>query len=468
MDIPETRLSRISKLFIDRDEATAEAALARRQRHAVTLCCGSDVEESYTLQLAVLTAANIANRCFPGAVRIALEHKLVEAPLLVWPSLKQKFGQAIVGLLGPDALTELSNHEHDHHMVLFGNAVPTKGALRATFDGWIAMVGPADEASRLPEREYCSLAGILAASLAISELFLSFAEISIDASRRTVALSLWQPAAVVRDPAALGIPVQFLPGDLWIMGLGHLGNAYLWSLSTLPYQDPGAVEIFLNDFDRIELANLETGLLFNPDNLHPRYKTRVCSEWLEKRGFQTRLVERRFDSHFRCRADEPKLALCGFDSNPARRDLSTAEFLRVIESGLGGTANNFDTISLHTLPNARTAEELWPDLTAHEDAKRIADQERTAQQNAAYARLAHDECGRYELAGKSVAVPFVGATAASLVVAESIRLLHSGPAYTEIKITLSALGTRVAQSTGNYGNQDFAGLKYCDCRVPHP
>ena len=47
-------------------------------------------------------------------------------------------------------------------MILFGNAVPTrKGATPPTFDGWIAMVGPADEVSRLPEREYCSLAGIL-------------------------------------------------------------------------------------------------------------------------------------------------------------------------------------------------------------------------------------------------------------------------------------------------------------------
>jgi hypothetical protein len=464
MSTQEAQLSRISKLFIDRDEETAEAVLARRQRHAVSLRCGSDVEKSYTLQLAVLTAANIANRCFPGAVRIALEHKLVEAAFLVWPFLKQTFGQALVGLLGPDAFTELSSHEHDDRVVIFGNAVPTKGALRATFDGWIAMVGPADDTERLPEREYCSLAGILAASLAISELFLSFAEISIEASRRTVGLSLWQPAADVHDPVALGVPVQFLPGDLWILGLGHLGNAYLWSLATLPYQAPGAVEIFLNDFDRIEPANVETGLLFNPDNLQ-RHKTRVCSEWLEKRGFQTRLVERQFDSHFRCRADEPRLALCGFDSNPARRDLSTADFFRVIESGLGGTANNFDTISLHTLPNARTVEELWPDFSPEEEAKRNAHQERLARQNAVYSHLAGDECGRYELAGKSVAVPFVGATAASFVVAESIRLLHNGPAWTGIKLALSAPGRRVALYTGDYRSQDFIGLKYCDCRV---
>jgi hypothetical protein len=67
----DSELSRISKMLIDRDQASAEAALARRQECGVTLCCGDDVASSYTLQLAVLTAASIASRCFPGAVRIA-------------------------------------------------------------------------------------------------------------------------------------------------------------------------------------------------------------------------------------------------------------------------------------------------------------------------------------------------------------------------------------------------------------
>lgn len=67
---------------------------------------------------------------------------------------------------------------------------PTERALRATFDGWTAKVGPAAAVARLPEREYCLLSGILAASLAISELFLDFAEVSIEAARRTLALFL--------------------------------------------------------------------------------------------------------------------------------------------------------------------------------------------------------------------------------------------------------------------------------------
>jgi hypothetical protein len=463
MDTPDVPFSRISKLFVDRDETAIEEAMSRRQQHTVTLSCGSDVARSYTLQLAVLTAASIASRCFPGAVRVVLEPGLATARLLFWPSLKQTFGEALAAVVGPNTVAADGDGSHGRALV-FGNAAPTERALRVTFDGWIATAGPAASVSRLPEREYCSLAGILAPALAISELFLEFAEVNIEAGRRAVALSLWRPDLPVSDPTSLGIPVQFLPRDLWTLGLGHLGNAYLWSVATLPYVNPGEVSLFLNDFDKVEDENVETSLLLTKEKIG-QYKTRACAEWLENRGFQTRIIERPFDGNFRRRADEPGLALCGFDSNPARRDLATAEFLRVVESGLGGTPDNFDIVSLHPFPNLRPAAGLWPDLPASEDTKRVKNQERLARENAAYARIGGNECGRFVLAGKSIAVPFVGAAAATLVVAETIRLLHRGPAYTDTKLALATIDGRTARSSGNYQAQDFAGLRYSDARI---
>ena len=145
-----------------------------------------------------------------------------------------------------------------------------------TFDGWIAKTGPGAAVERLPEREYCSLSGVLAAALAVAEVFFSFAEISLEACRRPVALSLWRPDLDANDPAALGVPVQFLPGDMWVLGLGHLGNAYLWSIATLPYVDSGAVELFLDDFDRVVAENTDTGILFSGAHVG-RYKTRTCA-----------------------------------------------------------------------------------------------------------------------------------------------------------------------------------------------
>lgn len=459
MKQPETGISRISKVLVDRDQMTTDAVLARRKLYKVALRCGPDVSRSRTLQLAVMTAANIANRCFPGAVKIVLEPSVENAGLLFWPSIEQTFGQALITLLGADALISPNNFQPNVPVLLFGDAPSLPRALRVTFDGWIAKVGPAETVGPLPQREYCSLSGVLAGALAISESFFSFAEISIEATRRTVGLSLWRPDLDINDSAALGIQVQFLPRELWVLGLGHLGNAYLWSLATLPYGDPGAVEVFLNDFDRIEPDNADTSLLFDAGD-EGSYKTRVCSRWLEARAFRTRLIERPFDSNFRCRDEEPRLALCGFDSNEVRREIATAEFLRVMESGLGGTADNFDTISFHTLPNPRSIEELWPVPTPTEKLAQAQQLERMARENRAYALLDDNDCGRAELAGKTVAVPFVGAAAATIVLAEAIRLLHGGPAYTDIKLVLSDLTRRFAQTKRNYAAQDLVGLNY--------
>jgi hypothetical protein len=236
----------------------------------------------------------------------------------------------------------------------------------------------------------------------------------------------------------------------------------------LPYKDPEAVEVYLNDFDKVEAENFETGLIFTPED-EGDLKTRVCSRWLEARGFRTRLMERPLDGNFRCRTVEPqiepRLALCGFDSNPARRILPSANFARVMDSGLGGTTSNFDTISFHTLPNPRTPEELWPNLSQEEHEKEREDLERIARVNPAYEELGDEICGRAELAGKSVAVPFVGVTAATFVVAEAIRLLHDGPAYSDIKLSLSDLNNVSAISKGNYTAQDSAGIAFCDADI---
>ncbi len=459
MQDEKPNLSRISKLFADRDSLPTWDGLRKRRQFGVTLVCGADVAGSYMLQLAVLTAAKIATRCFPDAVRIALPVQDEEAATLLWPEMKERpaFGAMLRQIVGAQNVVVDRGDPHRSNVLMFGDAPESAGALRVTFDGWVAKTGPASQVVRLPERPYCSLAAVLSAALAVSELFLSFAEISLEARRRTVALSLWRPELDPADPDAIGPVVGWLPAELWVLGLGHLGNAYLWALGTLPYATPSEARFFLNDFDSVEDENIETGLLFSGADID-RSKARTCAGWLERRGFRTRLLERRFDKHFRCQHDEPRLALCGFDSNPPRRDLASADFLQVIESGLGGTSNNFDTLCLHALPNPRGVHDLWPDLSDEEE-KRQAQQERVAEGNEAYARSGLDECGRFEFAGKSIAVPFVGAVAGCLVVAETLRLFHDGPAYTDIKLRLGGPKPHCVSRDCRYGVEDTPAHK---------
>ena len=454
-------LSRISKLFADQYSLPSKDGFRKRQQFSVTLLCGTDVAASYMLQLSVLTAAEVATRCFPGAVCVAMPAQVDGAATLLWPDVKARtsFGALLRQIVGTHNVVPDRGDLPHRNLLLFGDAPEIAGALRVTFDGWVAKTGPVSQVARLPERPYCSLAGILAAALGVSELFLSFAEISLEARRRTVALSLWRPDLDHSHPDAIGPSVEWLPAEVWVLGLGHLGNAYLWALGTLPYERANAARIFLNDFDSVEVENIETSLLFTHADLN-RTKARTCAAWLERRGFRTRLLERPFDKHFRCQHDEPHLALCGFDSNPTRRDLASAEFVRVIDSGLGGTSNNFDTLSLHTLPNPRGVHELWPDLSEEEEKIREAHQNRVAQENEAYTHLGLDECGRFEFAGKSVAVPFVGAVASCFVVAEALRLFHDGPAYTDIKLRLTSFIFHCVRSNHNYSIEDISAEKY--------
>lgn len=438
--------SRISKIFVDRDQELPTASLERRKHQVVELVCGADVARSYTLQLAVLTAAMIANRCFPGGVKVVMEDA-VNSAALVFGRRSATLGKRLKRALGYDPTA--SAPTVGSHALIFGDTNVRTG-LRVTFDGWVAKVGPANQIDRLLEREYCTLAGVAAAALAVSEIFLEFAEINIEAKSRVVALSLWRPDLAASDAAALGVPVEFLPSGAWILGLGHLGQAYLWSLATLPYVNPRGVDLTLLDFDKVVPANEETGLLVSFRD-HERYKTRVCARWLERAGFNTRLIERRFGVDFRCDANEPQIALCGFDNNEGRRALGGAGFDRVVECGLGGTAENFDVLNLHTLPNKRTAAEIWPSDSD--------DRTTVAAENPAYEELA-DECGRVLLAGKAVAVPFVGATAGALVMAEVLRLLHGGPSYEQLKLRLGTSAMATALGFGSYQSADLGAIGY--------
>jgi hypothetical protein len=123
-------------------------------------------------------------------------------------------------------------------------------------------------------------------------------------------------------------------------------------------------------------------------------------------------------------------------------------------------ANNFDTISLHTLPNPRAPEALWPDMDEEEKAKLAAYEERMSRENPGYLGLGGEECGRRQFAGEAVALPFVGTTAASLVLAEAVRLLHEGPAYFDIRLSPGNLIGRFTHRNGNYAAEDAAGLTF--------
>ncbi|MCP3405694.1 hypothetical protein [Bradyrhizobium sp. CCGB01] len=119
----------------------------------------------------------------------------------------------------------------------------------------------------------------------------------------------------------------------------------------------------------------------------------------------------------------------------ARQAIEDAGFERIIEAGLGKGPQDCLGIDLHTIPAARGASTIWQSTATGE----------AEISQPAYRRLLAkrgDQCGTVRLAGRSIGAPFVGAVAATLVVAEFMRLAMGARRYEVISCHLRDLGNR--------------------------
>jgi hypothetical protein len=310
--------------------------------------------------------------------------------------------------------------------------------IRVTFDGWSAGVTPVTKGTRLAELREFTPAGVFAGALAVAESFQFVRHDNATAGRREVGLSLWRPAPDVDwRTADTGPMLRRLPSSLWLIGLGHLGQALLWTLGFLPYAEPSAVRLVLQDVDHIGDANLSTGLLTTPA-LRGTKKTRAMAAWCEQRGFNTSVVERRFDADFRVNDSEPRLALCSVDKPQPRAAIEDVGFSRIIEAGLGRGWHEFMAFQLHSFPSERTAREKWGGVVD-------TGLDESLLSKPGYRALSEagvDRCGLALLAEQAVGVPFIGAAVAALMASECLRILIGEPLHAVIDGTFRNLDRR--------------------------
>lgn len=432
------QLHRHLKLALDTGEAASlEEARSLFGSYRLGIVVGDSVAHSPTTQAAVLTAVNTSRRSFLGGVSVG---GTLDVPLLVPWGRCRTLGEAIIdlqGVIGGCA-------PGVPRIVIGGESTPSTDAefaVRATFDGWRGGVAPLQHGVRLPERQECVPAGVLAGALGVSEAFQFVRSDNAAAGRRDVGLSLWQPEKAVSwlQAGELGPPLERLPASAWIIGLGHLGQAFLWTLGMLPYASPDDVSLVLQDVDELVEANDSTSLLTTRALLGEK-KTRAMAAWCEARGFRVAIVERRFAGDFRVAGDEPRVALCGVDNALARADLEDVGFDRVIEAGLGAGTQEYLAFQTHTFPADRSAKHRWGTQGHRPDADTVAD-------NPAYRALAErglDDCGITTLAGRTVGASFVGAVTAAVVIAELIKLGLGGPRYEVVDGSLRSLELRQA------------------------
>jgi hypothetical protein len=317
--------------------------------------------------------------------------------------------------------------------------------IEPSWDHWQASITPTSTHAGLTCVSDNPLSGVAAAALAVNEAFLFVRGDVLDAGHRTVGLSLWSPLAVDdwRSETNKGPKLRYLPKNMWLIGLGHLGQAYAWTLALLPYPLDARPNLVLQDFDKAAKSNLSTCMLLSSNDLGKK-KVRLVAQRLEVAGFTTDLVERRFSPGHRLMSGEPTTALFGVDNVASRRDIDTAGFTMTVEAGLGSGYRDFRNIRTHTFPGTRKASEIWPAESASQAAIEL---------NETYKKLAaerNDVCGMTQLASRAVATPFVGAMAAALVLAEVLRPLHGGETHAVLDLQLKNLRHRTGAGAATF------------------
>jgi hypothetical protein len=278
---------------------------------------------------------------------------------------------------------------------------------------WWAGVAPVVHAS--PWKNSTELSAVFSAALAAAECFFRL----VNPVHPPLKQLQYVPLLPGVGPQSIdtGPDVLYLPSRLDLIGLGHLGQAYAWVVAMLPYSDRSKVQLHLLDFDRVTQSTPSTSILTKQSDVNS-FKTRVVSSWLERAGFDTRIIEASIHPGYRRRPDGPAVALIGVDNVPARLVAVNAQYDLLIDGGIGSRATTYDALCVRSFPNAQNAKEIWSDTQAN--TQRVVDMD-------AYKALRNrtvDACGIVRLAAKAVGVPFVGMVTACFAITQLIRVLH--------------------------------------------
>lgn len=390
---------RAAQLLTRLDESLdLPAAQIRLETASAVVSYGADAAHPWA-QAALASTVACARKMFRGGVFLA------PGPDVSW-ALAAPAPRSLRRVLQTLGATWAPAPAHSAHLHVGSGPAPS-GAFVAWTEGWTAAVGRGPAPTGLTQGN--EISGALAAALLVSEAFRRQVVKDLLAGRKTVRLSAWGP----NPPTE--VQLRHLPTDLWLLGMGNLGQATLWILGLLPYADPRVLRLLLQDGDVAGPENLNVQLLTEPDWIGRR-KVRQAAAWAEARGFRTTLCERRFDDDSRPGRADPRVILAGVDNLPTRRLVPAAGFDLVVDAGLGATGPEAFDFRLHAFPGARSAAQAWPEAEL-EAAVLTPALEKAVREGLI------DQCGAMTVAGKSVGVPCTALAAAALQVAQVCRAI---------------------------------------------
>ena len=415
----EDQIHRMAVGIVESQSVDYDLAIEKMNKMQLYVIVHDSIERSIALQAALLTVVNTAMRVFLGGIKIKMSRNIRSR--IPWPGMSTL--DMIVEELGASIVDE---DIPDFHLSIGGPGL-TDDALELICNGWVGGFLTNNQTNLLPKAPDFPIGGVVAASLAIQASFLKMSGIKPDAADHTQGLSLWRPDLSWLDHEAVGPEVTCFPSNLWVAGLGHLGQAYIWTMSLFNFSATDDYSFLLQDYDSIEEANLGSGLISFPFSLGKK-KTRNASDWLEKRGFKTRILESRFTENTYRDQIDPSVLLCGFDNASARRAIKRDDFDLIIDCGLGGRINSFDSTTVHVFPNyQKEPGEIW------KEDKPLTQKNMTKIRNELFG------CGAFS---KAISSSFVGAFSSAIVISELLKALHFGTAISKSVISMRNIESR--------------------------
>lgn len=411
--------SRLLNLLVRSKNMSHAEAANRLEASTLSLHVSDGVGATPAGQYAVLTAILLASRCF-GQVNVSgdINHELIITTLPLGRTLR-------------DAVASLSAAFEDrptNRTVVIGEAniamdYPT---IKVGWNGWRASTCP----GHLPitiGRSDNPLAGIAAAALAVGQAFM--AEIGeVTAGARRQEISLWEPDS--SDLGDAGPSNYNLPTALWLIGLGNLGQAHLWCISSLAYPDRSAVTLMVQDYDKVSKENWGTSILVERGS-YGMLKTKAAEDWATSAGFNVLRNDRAIDANLRRTPAEPAIAIAGLDSIAARRLLGNIGFHYIVDAGLGEATKNFRHLRVNAFGESNDLQAYFnnvPDMRQAEVEKNL----RLPAYQAHRAASVDGGCGTLMLAAQPIVVPFISSVAAVLTVTQAIRIASGQAAYKSI------------------------------------
>lgn len=427
-------LNRLSIALIEKYDCSPEEAIKQLQSFALFIDCDEKFLNTKSYQAAILTLINCGKRAFLGGVFLDIPSTI---PLLFDWEDKKYLHEIVLDLGGI-----ISKKEKPNFTIKVGKTAENENQIEIFCNNFIGgVISYEDKNDYGNSVNDFALSGVAAGALAIASAFYKVSGLQNLSTEYSSLVSLIEPDNLNLQNIKQ-IDLENLPKRLWLLGLGHLGQSYIWNLNFLPFKNRKEITIFLQDFDLISEANYSAGLLCENSNIS-QYKTRTCSNWLEKKGFNTRIIEKGFDATIKRVSEEPYIALSGFDSLEARKNLGEAGFDLIIDCGLGGTIDTFDEIEIHTFTEGLIGpKEIWKDSI----------QKQLVNKNVYKNFDKGEKCGIIAIdnASKAISSSFVGAIAGALVISELIRSLNQGKLYESLNLSLRNLELREGSSSRNY------------------